>query len=210
MNAVLTIYNRFDYVNAFFGSFFQSNLENLDKLTIFDDYSTEDSIVELLKGISNISEPEISIYRNPSNLGCDLNVFTAINHGFEETEDDFIMVLDSDALLKKEWLDVIIKQLEKVKNEKVGALSIFNTNNHLAIKDYDDELLEKHSLGGFCVALNRYIFNKMTDHNCWDWRFMDICKDENYKVLCTKISYAQHIGNYGVHSHGGGDKAINF
>ena len=51
-----------------------------------------------------------------------------------------------------------------------------------------------------------------SNHPSWDWKFTALSKEQGYKMLCTKDSYADHIGKYGVHSIKGneGDEAQNF
>jgi len=47
---------------------------------------------------------------------------------------------------------------------------------------------------------------------CWDWELVNLATLKGEKLLCSKESYVQHIGRFGVHSRGDGswDRCDNF
>ena len=210
MNLSLTTFNRVGYLTQSISSLLNTDFSTPTTLRIFDDHSEDPRVLEIFKSIPKIDNLEIEFYTNTRNLGCDLNVNQAIKKSFEFCEDKFVVVLDSDGLYNPNWLNFIKRKTEELKDEKIAAISIFDTPSHAVIGKYDDDLNEKGNVGGFAVALNREVYEKvdpeviLEGHStfCWDWQFIRRAEEMNYKRLCSKRSYAQHIGAYGVHSNG--------
>ena len=81
------------------------------------------------------------------------------------------------------------------------------------ISEYDSDLNEKKTLGGFASLVNCEYLREVP-HNKepfnWDWELFELLKNKNKKLLCSEKTYAQHIGAFGTHSKGfGHDIGIN-
>ena len=229
MNIALPTYNRLEYLRTSVKSLLSSDLNSDDCIWVYDDASSEPGVKEFLL------ENECSQFRlsfNKSNLGCDHNVYESMRRTFEQTEDKFIVVTDPDAIYNPGWINFIKRKLKEHEPSvnKIGMLSVFNTENHLE-KEKDDltnqfevyedlTLCEKKSAGGLGLAINKDIFEKVDPnvilnhhtHFCWDWQCVLLCKQMKYKILCSKDSYVEHIGLFGRHSPNGiySDTAKNF
>jgi len=222
MNIVLTTYNRHSYLNRSLDSLLKCDFEN-DKLWIYDDKSAPTTKVpNLLKSIEPPVGLEIKTELSKIHLGCDLRVFNSVRETLEQTNDEFIFLLDSDGIYNPSWVPFVkdkIDELFRTSAYPIAALSIYNSDNHLIVEDYDKDLLEKNSMGGFALALNREVFHKINpsvvlpQHNSfsWDWQFVKIANNMGYKLLCSRQSYAQHIGVVGAHSNPSAfDQTSNF
>jgi|7_EtaG_2_1085326.scaffolds.fasta_scaffold60958_1 glycosyltransferase involved in cell wall biosynthesis len=219
MNLSLTTFNRLGYLTQSVSSLMNTSFTVPTTLRIFDDHSEDPMVLELFKSIPKIQNLEMEFYTNTRNLGCDLNVNQAIKKSFEFCDDKFVVVLDSDGLYNPNWLSFLNRKINELQDEKIAAISIFDTPSHEVIDKYDEDLNEKRNVGGFAVAINRDVYDKVDpnvileghDTFCWDWQFIKRSEEMNYKRLCSKKSYAQHIGAYGVHSNGSKfDFANNF
>jgi glycosyltransferase involved in cell wall biosynthesis len=219
MNLSLTTFNRLGYLTQSVSSLMNTAFTVPTTLRVFDDHSEDPMILELFRSIPKMQNLEMEFYTNTRNLGCDLNVNQAIKKSFEFCDDKFVVVLDSDGLYNPNWLSFLNRKINELQDEKIAAISIFDTPSHEVIGEYDEDLNEKRNVGGFAVAINRDVYDKvdpnviLEGHStfCWDWQFIKRAEEMNYKRLCSKKSYAQHIGAYGVHSNGSKfDFANNF
>ena len=216
MNIVLTTYNRYEYLEPSLRSLYSSIFSQEDSIWIYDDCSTDPKIKTLLTEHSR-KTPETHLHFNEQNLGCDLNVYHSIKRTFEKTNEDFIVVTDSDAIYNDQWLSFLKSQL--LMYPRVGMLSVFNSPKAHAVKyEINERLVKKDSVNGLGVALNRKVFENidptviLSGHRCfcWDWQFITLCNNMGYDILCSKNSYIEHIGKFGVHSKGRIDLAENF
>jgi GT2 family glycosyltransferase len=210
MILIMTTYNRFEVLEQCIQSFLKTDFKKDTKLYLFDDCSEKEVKKYLFKSLSNIKNLTVSFIFNTKNLGCNVNVFNSLKYVFELTNEEFVFVIDSDAVFNKNWLKKIDELIEKTKNDKIGCIGLFDTNKHQIKQKYDDELNEKVHIGGFCIAINRKIFfNQKMQIRDWDWKLSEICNEEKYKILCTNKSYIQHLG-HSTGTHMKGDVAINF
>jgi hypothetical protein len=66
-------------------------------------------------------------------------------------------------------------------------------------------------VGGFCLVIREKVFEAMQSISGWDWRYCEAASRLGLPILCTRISYAEHIGDWGVNSRPGElDKALHF
>ena len=212
MNIAMTCYNRYSYLLRSIKSLFNCNFNEPTKLYLFDDNSEDPKVKKLLESLGSKDNLEVNLTFNKKNIGCDPNMLLSIKEAFDNTDDNFVITTDSDAIYNPEWYNNLKKRTLEVK-EKIAGVSTFNTPAHPIIKEYNEHLVEKQSLGGFALAISRDLFDQIPSNQpSWDWTFTKIAQEQKLKMLCTKDSYADHIGVHGVHSTGQdeGDKAQNF
>ena len=212
MNVAMTCYNRYSYLLRSIKSLFNTNFNEPTNLFIFDDASEDVRIKKLLESLGRKENLNVNITYNKKNIGCDPNMLLSIKVAFDNTDDDYVITTDSDAIYNPEWYNNLKDRTLEIK-ENIAGVSTFNTPGHPTIKEYNEHLVEKEYLGEFALAINRDLFKQISSNQpSWDWTFTKIAKEQNLKMLCTKDSYADHIGKYGVHSIQGdeGDEAQNF
>jgi glycosyltransferase involved in cell wall biosynthesis len=204
----LTTYNRYDILKESLNSLSKTNFPDNCCLMIQDDYSTDIRIRSLLDSLK--LEIPVKLCYNSENLGCDRNVMSSITNAFNSTDEDYVLVLDSDAFYHPDWLN---KTLELLEEDSIGMATTFNTPKHPVIKE-EDRYYQKRSLGGFCVALRRDVFENIPDTLEWDWKANMVCGQMGLKIITSKESYVEHIGVVGTHCRPGSgktaDKANNF
>jgi len=212
MNIGMTTYNRYSYLLRSIKSLFSTTFNDPTNLFIFDDASEDARIKKLLESLGHKENLNVNIIYNKKNIGCDPNMLLSIKEAFKNTDDDYVITTDSDAIYNPEWYNNLKKRTLETQG-KISGVSTFNTPSHPTIGDYNEHLVEKESLGGFALAIKREVFEQIpSNQRSWDWLFTELSRDQGYKMLCTKDSYAEHIGKYGVHSVQGdeGDEAQNF
>ena len=214
MNFILTTYNRPDYLEKCLASLASSPFTKEDTLWIFDDFSSNPKTVNLINNFKITKAKDIHLFQSKENTGCDTNSFMALNFVYHKTKDPYIFMTETDGVYLPGWLDFLRSCYSKATSKSdIGVISLFNTKSHEIISNYDNELNEKKTLGGFaslvnCEYLREVNYNK--DPFNWDWELFKLLKDKNKKLLCSEKTYAQHIGAFGTHSKGfGHDTGIN-
>ena len=205
----LTTYNRYEILKESLSSLAETKFPVNCQLIIKDDCSTDCRVKQLLDNYS--PGIPVQVIYNEKNLGCDLNVISSIENAFNNTKDNYVMVLDSDAYYHPEWLEKTLDMISVIGD--LGMGTTFNTPKHPVQYEKDGYAFKK-SMGGFCVALRREIFDMLPREIEWDWKANYICNKTGFKIATTLDSYIEHIGVIGTHCKPGdgkiADKALNF
>lgn len=130
---------------------------------------------------------------------------------------DYLCCLDSDTVVKKEWLARLteVDQLaRKARAERFVISTGFNSNKHLVTRTCDRYFI-KDTVGGinllFRQAEYQEIVRPSLDQVNWDWSLVDQCRKREGVFICTKPSVIQHIGEQGLWSRGKDfDRASDF
>ena len=144
-------------------------------------------------------------------LGCDKSMVENIRYCMKNTDDEYIITIDSDAIYNPGWIDKLISLKHEL--NQIGAITVFNTKIHPFIHHIDSDLGIKANIGGFASLINRKIFEDEIRIEAWDYSMGDYCRKYGLNLYCTIKSYVEHIGDVGFHSDGRrrfGDKALNF
>lgn len=210
----MTTFDRFDIFQESIISLLKCLFPEGTRLFIADDCSSDSRVKQLLYSISRTKRDNliVDVMFRSKNTGCDPNMVDTIKTVFLKSGEQFVVTLDSDAIYNPQWLFKMIEARDSVK-DKIGMLSVYDSNFHVIDKPYNDLLNRKKDVGGFACMLNRDIFlSPDLRVFAWDWWYVDQCKKRDYAILCTKVSYAQHIGKHGTHLDGTDkwDQAPNF
>ncbi len=92
-------------------SIFSQTYKNFSVLVI--DNASNDGTIEFLQK----NFPEVKIFKNNKNLGF----AKAHNQGINLTKSEFVLILNPDIILKEDFLEKILSEIEK--DEKIGAIS---------------------------------------------------------------------------------------
>jgi glycosyltransferase involved in cell wall biosynthesis len=211
---VIPTYNRKDILKKTLDSFVKTKLDNNTLLIIIDDNSNEET-QQFIKNYDIYNVFTIKLFKKENKCMYDSFVM-----GFDYAIQNYpsikyLITLDSDTIHKPNWLEKEI-QLFKRFNDNNILLTGFNTNNHKT-KKYFNDYSEKHTIGGINILFHKnYYINYGREafihhKRDWDWGFCGISKKYKYKIICTKPSVIQHIGDIGLNSNKGKyDKANDF
>jgi glycosyltransferase involved in cell wall biosynthesis len=120
---------------------------------------------------------------------------------------DILCNLDSDVLVKDNWLKESIRLLEQYPNDIVSAFNEANHLKHCVVKEFDDHYL-KNCGGGIHYCFTRELYKTFVqpilanvemkgDLNFWDAAIVEHIQAGGKYIIATKPSRIQHIGYTG-------------
>lgn len=181
-------------------------------VTIIDDASEPD-VQEYLR--KTVQRTGWKLYTNSKNLGVAVNNISRANY----VDTEWMYITDSDVIYSSEFNYELQKLLVLCKATN-GIGSLFNTGNrHTRIMEETEHYLRKGSIGGVSMLIKTDLFKTITadyqshlrgGYTGWDYAIVFYAADNNIPIWVTRDSYVDHIGEYGAHSGGISDKAINF
>jgi glycosyltransferase involved in cell wall biosynthesis len=184
----ITVFNRKDIIKLTSRSLNNLAHGDFSKLIIDDASSDFDE-----NFLHSLYTPNSRILRNIQNSGgADFNLYNLLLT-FLSTKGQYIVVLDSDCLLRSDAVNLINKHI----HSGLEFFSIFNTNAHHPISDRG-ELLEKKIVGAAGMVISRKIVQMIIDQVYkgpgFDIRICEFLSNEGIPILCLKDSLIQHIG----------------
>ncbi|HIP14035.1 MAG TPA: glycosyltransferase [Sulfurimonas autotrophica] len=190
-------YNRLENVRQLSKSLRNVNNIKNHHIRIYDDASTEFGKEELIKIF-----PNAVIKVNKHNRGADINTYQ-ICKNFLMTDDDILLLCDSDLILHPESLDFIENHIKQTD----GILSIFNSSAHSKVCDFSDKFILKDSVGAagtvFTQTIMQELINNISEEqaNFWDWSFCAYLREKGKRIFVSKQSYVMHTGIDGENSN---------
>lgn len=192
---------------------------------LIDDCSTDNiDIVKDFFSKKRIFNNNLLLEINNSNLGVECNNIQRLNNEIYNSQ-QFVYLSDNDIEFSSIFYVELQKLIEVMQNDiNIFASTLFNYNTdkscHAEIGNYSKEYVLKNSFGGcsilvrvkdFIDAMAFYLSKDYDYIKGWDWAFCWYAKKQNKKLVATKNSYVQHIGEIGVNSQiGNFDCANNF
>ena len=141
------------------------------------------------------------------------NVYVrALKETFALSTKQFVMILDSDAVVHPEMLNAAEQMLSDIPQLEFG--SVFNAKSSNAVPP-DTKYFKKHSLGALGSMIRREVFAELyerglssDDDSHFEREFSNYGREHDGN-WCTTRSYIEHIGFTGLHTDVI-DRAINF
>lgn len=218
---VITAYNRPEYLNECLDSLFRSDIHDDIDVVIIDDYSDNKKTLEILDSFAR--KKIVTIYRNEKNNG----ICYSLKKGFDillQRGCDILINLDSDSLVRNDFLDVLIKlKTDHPKNIVTGFHSI---NKNKDGSDRHPILLQgngyctKRSVGGINFCIDKYLYEKYVkpalticylNGGNWDHQACIASEKDGNNIVCSVPSVVQHIGfDSSMNHHEQPDIAIDF
>jgi len=208
-----TTFNRPQYVKRMVDSLkqtFQISGIEIQQFVRDDMGGGEDNVAKFgtSRFFTGLSWPVVKNY-NLYTQGADKNTLLCFED-VKEWNPDFIVNLDSDMIVKPNWVQVMVDTWKKYESE-TGILSGFNTLKNHKILETRDDVYVKNSLGGagmmipysFLQEINLLGHWRASWGNSelgWDFKILEACRVRNKKLMCTKPSVFQHIGEHGIHT----------
>ena len=213
------IYNAYEDTSACLKSLVE-NTNKCHKIILLDDSSTDERITELTNLIS-LTRENVEVYRNSENLGFVKNC----NLGFQRTKDQDVVLVNSDTIVTKNWLDKLIKAAYAKKN--IATVTPLTNNGTICsipnwlesnkipegftIESFGS-LIEDTSLVnypeiptavGFCMYIKREVINKIglfdeASFNKGYGEENDFCcraTKAGYIHILDDTTYIYHAGN---------------
>jgi GT2 family glycosyltransferase len=214
---VICTYNRPEYLELTLDYLGKSKLDKVCVIFI-DDYSTKLKTDILINNfLQSNKTPCIYVKKRKQ---C--NMFHSLQVGWDISRMlgcSYFTNLDSDVLVKPDWLEKIIN-CYNIRKDYSGDNTIvtgFNANraHHKVVEELDICYL-KSSIGGINMFFNNNLYKEI--RKClvdikWDYRVVQYIKEAGSSFAVTKPSVIQHIGVNGVNSSYSGsnfDVAIDF
>lgn len=200
-------YNRRHLIELHASSLRSSFLPPGTKVIVIDDASTEYDIAYLTSIYPDVCE----IRRRSENSGGASFAQRAMMEQLLATDADAVMLLDSDLIVRQDFLTVGIDLLR----DTDGVLSLFNTPNHPDI-GVRGPFLIKEAIGCAGSLWRRGVAQTMLENvasgPAFDWRFSEYLNGENIAICVARHSLVQHIGFSQGQSHTfeSGDFGVGF
>lgn len=191
----IAVYNRLNLIRKMCLSLKNSFDLETCSIRVYDDCSTEFDVNVLKKEFPFITEYR----RREKNLGADHNM-RQMYLDFLETDDDVLVVCDSDMIFSVDWIAKIRELLPFTD----GVLSCYNSALHLAFESIainGEKLVIKETLGSTGTVFTREIVERIISNvrpsYKYDWDWCNYLLSSGIRLLVTQCSYIQHIGIVG-------------
>ena len=207
---VIPIYNRAKYVRRCFRSLQASQLQDT-VVILMDDASTDQDTTNLIDGFFHRDAPVIKMVRKrelylssvdytlPTNLSISFNYLLCF------FSCRYLCILDSDTLVKPDWLNRLCRLHESftAKKSLPVIVSGFNTLAHSYIQTSSKNFVYKESLGGINMLFTSDLYEEVVFpvNPRWDEVVGHRMKKKGYKMICIRPSVIQHIGYKGSFSN---------
>ena len=222
---VLCCHNRPEYLQPALDSLAGSSLKN-SCIHIIDDFSDceeTQSLIHNFKLSGGKNGNNVIKTRNTSNQRIALSLkkgFDSITR--EPYRSEFFTNIDSDVLLKPDWLEklhsafIFFQKAKKIlgnsRNLNNAILTGFNNDSnqrHKILNDFGG-FYHKDSMGGINMFFHHSLYKKiflpvLTKNRAWkkwDWNVCSNAKQKNVTLISTKPSVVQHLGMQGMWSKG--------
>jgi hypothetical protein len=147
------------------------NDDRINEIIISDDFSDIKIYNDLNNKIQNINNPKIKLYRNESNLGAFLNKQKSVIL----SNNDWIILLDSDNIINTDYIDTIIDKNDTktiyCPSHAICSSSRLNYKSCVSVlskKDYKNIINNGRSIWDSIFNTGNYFFYKKTYLECID------------------------------------------
>ena len=195
---LICTYNRLEYLKQCFDSLSKANLSQINHIAIADDCSDDKETINLIDNFA--INNNATILWGTENKGIKNSLYNGYEFLFDEMKCNYVVNLDGDAIVKKNFIEVLLTLKERY-NEKI--VSGFNSNNptHKIIKKYKDCILKERA-GGINWFIDKFEYitiikqTLLSDSPNWDNEVCEIISNTNFNkgVICSSPSVVQHIG----------------
>ncbi len=197
---LVTTFNRPEYLERCMDSLKKADLKDVRVLFV-DDASTDQRTIELIKNFPS----HYSIIQK-TNTGIAGSLLKGYNFFFS-MGCEFVINLDSDAIVKKDFIKKISDLRYRFTNDIITGFNTITKNEngivrHPILEQHEDYCIKK-SCGGINYLITRKIYDSFLQKalkNCigkkgdWDNYFCGIAQSNNIKYISTTPSVVQHIG----------------
>ena len=146
-SVVISVYNKADYIENTLKSVVNQSFDDFEVIVVND--GSSDNSLEI---INSINDDRISVITT-ENLGASM----ARNKGIEESNSDFIALLDGDDYWDKDYLKTIYEAISIFPNQKVFSVAIAQKyKNKIVPVDYSFNQTETFRIHNFFESSKKY------------------------------------------------------
>ena len=199
---VIPVYNRSEYLEECIRSLSACNFPSNIMIVFMDDASTDGNVSKFIADfISRFPGLNIKYVINNHNIAIGANLIKGIEYCLDE-KCEVIINLDSDAIVKKNFIDVLLQLKKAHPNYIVSGFNCIKEDNpFLRIENNGSS----YGLKKFCNGLNmcfdsalyrNYIKPSIQLQGNWDYNTSILCQKNNLPFVISIPSVVQHIGFY--------------
>lgn len=196
----ITTFNRRALVEKCARSLSEAEGIHQAEIGVWDDCSTEYGIDFLQRCF-----PGAVIFRSPSNLGADRNIYRMYQDFVYRMDADCLVNVDSDLIVNPDFLQCAAGLIDHTD----GILSLYHSFKHPGGASYSvagTVLVEKRSLGSAGVVFTREllaeIIDKVPPSRQYDWDWSRYLVASGRRLLVCRESRVQHLGETGYNTSG--------
>lgn len=222
IDIIIPIYNGYDFVIDCFDSILNHTNLTIHRLILVDDCSTEDSLINFYNTLIDKKYKKLNIVllQNSQNLGF----IGSVNHGMEFDNKNDVILLNSDTVVTKNWVEKMIQAAYSRNN--IGTVTALSNNatlcsipnqwqdnkipDGLTVDEYAEfvefispcEYPEIPSPVGFCMYIKRECIQKL---GYFDTIYGKGYAEENdfgmrlhingYRHVCDDTTFIHHKGS---------------
>ncbi len=167
------------------------------KMVITDDKSADPKVLESINGFKEKMKDviDIEVRVRDKRLNVDANNVENLRYCLSKSEATHVICLESDGLYNKRFLFKFL-ELRDLAITRVGMLTLFHYDKlPTTNENFKPQLRVKGVVGAFCTMFHRQVVKELTVRKGFDWAGAEVCKRKGMLILCSKPSYAQHLGS---------------
>ncbi len=200
VSVVIANWNRKDDLREAIKSIYNQTYKNVE-IIVVDNHSTDGSIEMVQKEFPDV---KLIVMPNSSYGACE-----TLNIGIASASGEYVVVMDNDAVLEKNWIELVVEKFKK--NEKVGIIGSKIINYYTKnvewvyarpVEEWVDKEFKTSVFHGAAVAFRKSVIDKVgyypKDYFIYGNEFALSAKVINvsYDVIYYPKLVAYHKANY--------------
>lgn len=202
---VVCTHNRSHYLKKCLDSIKKSLIPKNTVLFFVDDGSEDIRVKKMVNDFCKSVGNSFALYKTRTGIHGSLAIGfkLAIQHGC-----DILINIDSDAVVSKNWIDVLVKLHLSHADTIVSGFNTLSCDvdtkqpRHPIVSQGDGFVLKK-SIGGINMCFSKEVYKKYVEQNLrdnWDWNVCRRMRVYDKYFVVSVPSVVQHIGVEGMHN----------
>jgi len=203
---IVTTFNRPQYLSQCLAALKRAKFPSGTVLMIVDDASTDRETIRMIAGFT-LPGVEIVLHRNTKNSRVSFSLDLAFHNAFERYKADVAINLDSDAIVKPDFIGKLLDLHKRFPGHIVTGFNSMNRNRdgserHPIVESGKGYHMKK-SVGGINFVINKQVYKKYVEPALetsykkggnWDHMACINAMKDGKPVACLTPSVVQHIG----------------
>lgn len=193
---IICTFNRPQYLRQCFASLLRADLSPLSKIYIIDDHSTDEQAKTLIADF-DLPGKEVVKIRKSKNSGIKDSLAIGYLLAFEHS--NYVVNLDGDAIVRKDFLTVLFQLKYLFPNNIVSGFNTTVKNRNPIIEEHKTFFKKKYA-SGINMVINKdeyenYILPALSmPIGNWDYEASKLHMADGKAVIVSKPSVLNHIG----------------